>query len=118
MGSVLVGYDQGIIGSTLGQVSWYKQLGLAMSRTETGYAHTVIIQSASNGVFFACCLVGTLAIGFVMNSLGRVRAFQFSIIWQVIGSILLVASMNQPMFLVARAVIGFATGCNSALGPV
>jgi MFS family permease len=117
VGSILVGYDQGVIGSTLGQVSWYNQLGLPMSPEEPGYNHTITIESASNGVYFASCVFGALAIGVVMNLFGRIRAFQFSIFWQILGSVLLTASMNQPMFLVSRVVIGFATGCNASLGP-
>lgn len=117
VGSILVGYASGIIASTLGQVSWYKEMGLPMLPTEPGYSRTVTIESAVNGTFYAFCFIGTLFISEVMNRLGRIRAFQFAVFWHILGAAIQAGSVNQAMFLVGRAVTGFATGTTTVIGP-
>lgn len=116
--SILLGYQTGSVAYTLGQVSWYNQMGLAMSPTQPGYSHTVTITSAVTGSFFAFGLLGSIAIGPFLNIFGRIRAFQFAAFWHITGSAVGAGAMNQAMYLVHRCLIGFASGASLCIAPV
>ncbi|EXJ56256.1 uncharacterized protein A1O5_12712 [Cladophialophora psammophila CBS 110553] len=116
--SILLGYQTGSVAYTLGQVSWYNQMGLAMSPTQPGYSHTVTITSAVTGAYYAFGFLGSIAIGPFMNIFGRISAFRFALFWHIAGSVIGAGAMNQAMYIVHRCLIGFASGNSLCIGPV
>ncbi|KIW85245.1 hypothetical protein Z517_00635 [Fonsecaea pedrosoi CBS 271.37] len=123
LASILLGYASGVIGSTLGQASWYRVMGLQMVPGKPGYSHTETIQGASdehaaNGTFYAFATIGTILIGEIMGLLGRIRAFQIASALHIVGAAIQTGSVNQAMFLVGRGITGLAAGSTIVIGPV
>jgi MFS family permease len=72
----------------------------------------------ANGVFFGFAFFGTLAAGLIMNWQGRIRAFQFSACWHIVGAAICAGTVDQAMFLVGRSVTGVGTGMSLVIGPI
>ncbi|KAH7000570.1 general substrate transporter [Ilyonectria destructans] len=109
LGSFLTGFASSIISNTLGQPSWFTQMGLAGDDKKT----TEII-SAANGLFYAGGFFGTLFTFYFSERWGRLMRFKVAAAWAVIGGVLQTAAMNVPMYLVSRLLSGFATGQTTA----
>ncbi|KPM46386.1 hypothetical protein AK830_g167 [Neonectria ditissima] len=109
LGSVLTGYGSSVISNTLGQPSWYKQMGLAPQSQKT-----TDIVGAANGLFYAGGFFGTLFTYYFSERWGRLTGLKVAAVWAVLGNALQAGSMNIPMYLVSRLLSGFAAGQTTA----
>lgn len=134
LGSLLTGYASSVISNTLGQPSWFAQMGLAGDDQQT----TDII-SAANGLFYAGGFFGTLFTYYVSERWGRLMGLKVAAAWAILGGALQAGAMNIPMvssngnlplnfpiwrenglltrvikYLVSRLISGFSAGQTTA----
>lgn len=92
LGSLLTGYASSVISNTLGQPSWFTQMGLAGDDQQT----TNII-SAANGLFYAGGFFGTIFTYGVSERWGRLMGLKVAAGWAILGGALQAGAMNIPM---------------------
>ncbi|KIX06105.1 uncharacterized protein Z518_04079 [Rhinocladiella mackenziei CBS 650.93] len=109
LGSTACSYGMAIIGSTIGQPSFYKSLDLA-PQGEPGYSRTAQYIGAFNGVNSAGSAIGAAGCSYFADRLGRKRTIQLAAIVLVIGAAICAGSVDNAMFLVGRLINGFGIG--------
>ncbi|HWG60215.1 MAG TPA: sugar porter family MFS transporter [Streptosporangiaceae bacterium] len=100
IGGFLFGYDTSNIGSALGFIPYH------LSSFATGY----LVAGASLGAAAGALLAGPLTDRFGRKSLLMVDAVIYAI-----GAILSAVTVNAPMLLASRTLIGLAIGADSAI---
>ncbi|KAK5091056.1 hypothetical protein LTR05_001236 [Lithohypha guttulata] len=117
-GAIACSYGLAIIGSTVGQPSFYTSLGLEADTTQPGYSRTASLIGAFNGVNCAGALVGSLANAWLANKFSRKYAIQIGAAILVVGAALCAGSVNVAMFVVARLVAGIGIGILTCVIPM
>ncbi|CAM1507952.1 Fc.00g048000.m01.CDS01 [Cosmosporella sp. VM-42] len=107
-GSLIYGYDSGIISTTLGQKTFPAYFNNPSS-TLTG----AIVSTYSGGQG-----IGNLVGGYLGDQLGRKRTIWLAASLALIGAIVQTAAVNIAMFIVGRAVAGFAIGLVYAVSSI
>ncbi|KKP06196.1 hypothetical protein THAR02_01709 [Trichoderma harzianum] len=109
LGSAACAYSIAVIGSTTGQPSFYRSLGLAM-QGEPGYSRTNHLIGAFNGVNSAGAALGAIQSAWLMERYSRKYTIQLGALIQIIGGALCAGSINVGMFLAGRFIVGWAIG--------
>ena len=107
-GSLIYGYDSGIISTTLGQATFPTYFNNP-SPNLTG----AIVSSYSGGQG-----IGNLTGGYLGDKLGRKKTIWLASTLALIGAILQTAAVNIEMFLVGRVIAGFAIGLVYAVSSI
>ena len=105
-GSTACSYGLAVIGSTIGQPTFYTGLNMAPPGTP-GYAESANLISAYNGVNSAGAIVGAAFVAWYANWAGRKRSIQLGALVQIIGAALSAGSISPAMFIVARLITGW-----------
>lgn len=100
LGSTACSYGLAILGSTIGQPSFYKSLGLA-APGEPGYERTANLIGAFNGISSAGACMGAIYNSWSADALSRKHTIQIGAIILSIGAALCAGSVNVGMFLVS-----------------
>ncbi|KIV90616.1 hypothetical protein PV10_07901 [Exophiala mesophila] len=109
LGSTACSYGMAIIGSTIGQPSFYASLGLAQAG-EDGYSRTAEYIGAFNGVNAAGSAIGCAGCSYFADRYSRKKTIQWSAIILSIGAGICAGSVNNAMFIVGRLINGFGIG--------
>jgi len=109
LGSTACSYGMSVISSTIGQPSFYNDLGMAQSG-QPGYEHTSTLIGAFNGVNSAGSALAAALTAYTANKIGRLRSIELGAAIVVVGGALCGASVNVAMFLVARFIAGWGVG--------
>lgn len=109
LGSTACSYGMSVISSTIGQPSFYVDLGLA-PQGDPGYARTSQLIGAFNGVNSAGSAMAAAFTAWSANRIGRLRSIELGALVTVIGGALCAGSVNVAMFLVARFIAGWGVG--------
>ncbi|KAK0288290.1 hypothetical protein LTR35_003764 [Friedmanniomyces endolithicus] len=109
LGSTSCSYGLAILGSTVGQPSFYKSLGLAM-QGEPGYSRTASLIGAFNGVGAAGACIGAIVNSWSADALSRKLTIQIGAVILSLGAALCAASVNVGMFIFARFFAGVGIG--------
>ncbi|KAK4942906.1 hypothetical protein LTR10_017482 [Elasticomyces elasticus] len=109
LGSTACSYGMAIIGSTIGQPSFYKSLHLA-PQGEPGYSRTAQYIGAFNGVNSAGSAIGAAACAYLADRLGRKKTIQIAAAVLIVGAAICAGAVNNAMFLVGRLINGFGIG--------
>ena len=109
LGSTACSYGLAILGSTIGQPSFYKSMGLAQ-QGEDGYERTASLIGAFNGVNSAGACLGAIFVSWSADAWSRKHTIQIGAIILSIGAALGAASVNPGMFVFARIVAGVGVG--------
>ncbi len=117
LGSTACSYGMAIIGSTIGQPSFYTSLGLATA-DEKGYSRTAGYIGGFNGVNAAGSAIGCLACTYLADKYSRKRTIQGAAIVLCIGATLCAAAVNNGMFLAGRIINGLGIGALVAAIPM
>lgn len=117
LGTISTAYGLAVIGSTVGQPSFYAYFNLATAE-EPGYAYTTNIIGALNGVNSAGAIVGCLLQAWTADKYGRKRTLQLGSLILVVGGALCAGAANMAMFLVGRLIAGAATGILACVVPI
>lgn len=105
-----------IIGSTVGQPSFFTYFGLA-PQGEPGYAHTTNIIGALNGVNSAGAIIGCGTSAYTSDKYGRKRTMQLGCVILVVGGALCAGSVSIGMFIVGRIIAGIGSGILACVVP-
>lgn len=109
LGSTACSYGLAILGSTIGQPSFYRSLNLAAAG-EPGYGHTANLIGAMNGLSSAGACCGAIYNAWSADALSRKHTIQIGAIILSIGAALCAGSVNVGMFLFARFFAGIGIG--------
>ncbi|KAK5735644.1 hypothetical protein LTR17_007995 [Elasticomyces elasticus] len=109
LGSTSCSYGLAILGSTVGQPSFYKSLKLA-PQGEPGYERTASLIGAFNGVGAAGACIGAIINSWSADALSRKLTIQIGAVVLCIGAALCAASVNVGMFIFARLFAGVGIG--------
>ncbi|KAK5418077.1 hypothetical protein LTR06_001826 [Exophiala xenobiotica] len=109
LGSTACSYGMAIIGSTVGQPSFYKSLKLA-PQGEPGYDRTSQYIGAFNGVNSAGSAIGALSCAYFADRLGRKVTIQIAAAILIVGAAICTAAVDNAMFLVGRLINGLGIG--------
>ncbi|KAF1989064.1 MFS transporter [Aulographum hederae CBS 113979] len=108
VGSLIYGYDSGIISTTLGQKSFPRYFNYP-SDDLTG----AIVSTYSGGQG-----IGNLVGGYLGDRLGRKRTIWLAATLALVGAILQTAATHIAMLMVGRVVAGFAIGLVYAVSSI
>lgn len=97
LGSTACSYGMAIIGSTLGQPSFYKSLNLA-PQGEPGYSKTAEYIGAFNGVNAAGSAIGALVCAYAADKYSRKRTIQYAAGVLIVGAAICAGAVNNGMF--------------------
>ncbi|KAI9710317.1 MAG: hypothetical protein M1820_002812 [Bogoriella megaspora] len=109
LGSTACSYGMAIIGSTVGQPTFYTSLNMAPPGTP-GYDKTANLLSAYNGVNAAGSIFGAAFTAWFAQWAGRKRNIQLGAVIVTIGGALCAGSVDVAMFIVSRFIAGFGIG--------
>lgn len=105
LGSTACSYGMAIIGSTIGQPSFYISLGLA-PQGEPGYSRTAEYIGAFNGVNSAGSAIGAVVCSYTADKFSRKRTIQGAALILIIGAALCAGANGNALFLVGRLING------------
>ncbi|EME44963.1 hypothetical protein DOTSEDRAFT_23064 [Dothistroma septosporum NZE10] len=109
LSSTACSYGLAILGSTIGQPSFYSSLGLA-AQGEPGYDKTANWIAAFNGASGGAACIGAIFNSWSADALSRKHTIQIGAIVLSIGAALNAACVSQAMLVVGRLVAGFGIG--------
>jgi hypothetical protein len=99
-GAAVFGYGGSIIGTTLGQPSFIKYMGLDTAPNADQ------LLGAMNALFYIGGMIGGFLAGFLSDKYGRKFTVLFGAAITLVGTALTAGSVNIAMFIVFRAVVG------------
>lgn len=108
IGTLLFGYDAGIITTTIAHDSWVQYMGNP-SDAATG---------AVSSVYIAGEAIGSITQVFFGDRFGRIRFMEIACVVVTIGAILQTAAINLGMFLAGRVIAGLGVGTLCATIPI
>lgn len=108
VGSLIYGYDSGIISTTLGQATFPAYFHHP-SPDLTG----AIVSTYSGGQG-----IGNLIGGYLGDLLGRKKTIWLASTLALVGAVLQTAAVNIEMFIVGRVIAGFAIGLVYAISSI
>lgn len=117
LGSTACSYGMAIIGSTIGQPSFYKALDLA-PQGEPGYGRTAEYIGAFNGVNCAGSAIGAAICSWSADKFGRKRTIQYAATILCIGAAICAGAVNNGMFMAGRIINGFGIGALVTVIPI
>jgi MFS family permease len=113
VGSLCYGYASSISAALIGQPSWYDYMGL-----EAGTSYSQAILGLINGIYAAGGAVGCVFNMWACEALGRKRSIQLGCVISIVGAAIMTGSINIPMFVVSRFIMGFGIGILVTLVPL
>ena len=106
VGSLCYGYASSISAALIGQQSFYDYMKL-----EIGTSYTQAILGAINGVYAAGGAFGCVFNMWGCEVLGRKRSIQLGCVISIVGAAIMTGSIDIPMFIASRFVMGFGELC-------
>ena len=98
LGSTACSYGMSVISSTIGQPSFYTDLGMAQQGTP-GYEHTSQLIGAFNGVNSAGSALAAALTAWTANRIGRLRSIELGAVVTIVGGALCAGSVNIGMYV-------------------
>ncbi|KIW10105.1 hypothetical protein PV08_11065 [Exophiala spinifera] len=117
LGSTACSYGMAIIGSTIGQPTFFTSLGLAVAG-EPGYSVTAAWLGAFNGVNAAGSAIGAIASSYFADKYSRRATIQGGALVLIVGAALCAGSVNTGMFTAGRIINGLGIGTLVAIIPI
>ncbi|KJY02114.1 hypothetical protein TI39_contig257g00006 [Zymoseptoria brevis] len=117
LGTLAIAYGLAIIGSTVGQPSFYTYFDLATQGTP-GYKHTTNIIGGLNGLNSAGATVGCLFSAWSGDVVGRKRTMEIGCAVLIVGGALCAGSVSIGMFYAGRFVAGAGAGILAVIVPM
>ncbi|KAI7586340.1 hypothetical protein KC316_g5657, partial [Hortaea werneckii] len=117
LGTLSTAYGLAIIGSTVGQPSFYTYFNLA-PQGQPGYDHTTNIIGALNGVNSGGAIVGCLTSAWSADAFGRKRTLLLGCLILIVGGAICSGSISIGMFIAGRVVAGIGAGILAVCVPM
>jgi len=102
-----------ISAALIGQPSWYAYMNLVPNTP-----HCNAILGAINGVYAAGGAFGCVFNMWSSERFGRKRSIQIGCVISIVGAAIMTASVDIPMFIVSRFIMGFGIGVLVTLVPL
>lgn len=110
-------YGLAIIGSTVGQPSFYKYFNLP-TQGEPGYRHTTNMIGALNGVNSGGAVVGAAFQAWSSDYYGRKYTLLFGCVVLAVGGAICSGSVDMAMFIVGRGIAGAGSAILTTVVPI
>lgn len=117
LGTISTAYGLAIIGSTVGQPSFYRYFDLPQ-QGQPGYDYTTNMIAALNGVNSAGAFIGCLVHAWTSEKYGRKRTMQIGCIILIIGGAICGGAAHIGMLIVGRAIAGLGSGILGCVVPM
>ncbi|RFU26446.1 hypothetical protein B7463_g9886, partial [Scytalidium lignicola] len=111
-GAATFGYGGSIIGTTLGQPSFIKYMGLDTAPNADQ------LLGAMNALFYIGGIIGGFLAGFLSDKYGRKFTVLFGAAITLVATALTAGSVNIAMFIVFRAIVGLGCFIELATAPL
>ena len=102
-----------ISAALIGQPSWYDYMGLV-----EGDSYTNVILGVINGLYAAGGTFGCVFNMWIAEAFGRQRSIQLGCLISIVGAGLMTGTVNIPIFIVSRFIMGFGIGILVTLVPL
>ncbi|ORY06499.1 and other transporter-domain-containing protein [Clohesyomyces aquaticus] len=112
-GSLSYGYASSISAAFIGIPEWYAYMGLIEG---SSYSNSII--GVINCIYSIGGVFGCIYNMWAAEYFGRKRSIQMGCLMAIVGATIMTASVNIPMFVVSRLVMGFAIGILVTLVPL
>ncbi|KAL4896604.1 general substrate transporter [Aspergillus ambiguus] len=116
IGTIACAYGLAVIGSTVGQPSFYTYFQLA-NEGEPGYAHTTNMIGALNGLNSAGAVAGCILQAWSADAYGRKWTMNLGLAVLIVGGALCAGTVHLAMFMVGRFVAGVGSGVLACIVP-
>lgn len=113
LGSLTYGYANSVLTYTLGQPGFLEYFNL---NNDAAYANAIM--GTINGIFSAGGVAGAFTAGYMCDQYGRKATMNTAAVVSILGGILLAASVNAGMLIVARLVTGWGVSMLVVLIPI
>lgn len=118
MGSLLFGYDTGVMGSVLALTSFKKDFGLPTNKSGFASAKNAKVSSNVVSLLTAGCFFGAIAAAFLNDRFGRRYSLMgFSIVFLIGAAIQTSASHEIGQIYAGRVIAGLGVGGMSSITP-
>jgi sugar porter (SP) family MFS transporter len=117
IGTIASAYGLAIIGSTVGQPSFYTYFNLP-AEGQPGYSHTTNMIGALNGINSAGAIAGCLLQAWTADYYGRKHTMQIGCVVLIVGGALCAGAVNMAMFLVGRFIAGVGAAILACIVPI
>ncbi|KAF9731548.1 hypothetical protein PMIN03_002361 [Paraphaeosphaeria minitans] len=119
MGSLLFGYDTGVMGSVLSLEAFKKDFGLPTGSSGFASAQNAYVSSNVVSLLTAGCFFGAIAAAFLNERFGRRYSLMgFSVVFLVGAAIQTAAHHKIGMIYAGRVIAGLGIGGMSSITPV
>jgi len=119
MGSLLFGFDTGVMGSVLALSSFKKDFGLPAGSTGFDNAKNAQVSSNVVSLLTAGCFFGAIAAAFLNDRFGRKYSLMgFSVVFLIGAAVQTAASHSIGQIYAGRVVAGLGIGGMSSITPV
>ncbi|KAF2500871.1 quinate permease [Lophium mytilinum] len=119
MGSLLFGYDTGVMGSVLALKAFKKDFGLPTESTGFANARNAYVSSNVVSLLTAGCFFGAIAAAFLNERFGRRYSLMgFALVFLVGASVQTAAHHHLGMIYGGRVIAGLGIGGMSSITPV
>ncbi|KAJ9641710.1 hypothetical protein H2204_002772 [Knufia peltigerae] len=113
LGSFSYGFNSSIIGSVIGQPSFYSYMNFVAT---SNYGGSII--GAANGMYAAAGVIGSLSVFWMLDVMGRKKGIQIAALLCLISAAVQAGSVHIAMFLVGRFFNGLAIGWINCSVPI
>ncbi|KAL4773239.1 general substrate transporter [Aspergillus nidulans var. acristatus] len=118
IGTISTAYGLAVIGSTVGQPSFYTFFDLKPDTTDPDYKHTTNMIGALNGINSAGAFMGCIMQAWSSDVYGRKTTICLGAAVLIIGGALCAGAVHMAMFLVGRFVAGLGAGILACSVPI
>ncbi|THV51479.1 hypothetical protein BGAL_0109g00060 [Botrytis galanthina] len=119
MGSLLFGYDTGVMGSVLALASFREDFGLPPDSKGFGGSKNAQVSSNVVSLLTAGCFFGSIAAAFCNDRFGRKRSLMgFSLVFLIGAAVQTSASHSIGQIYAGRVIAGLGVGGMSSITPV
>ncbi|TVY81266.1 Quinate permease [Lachnellula suecica] len=119
MGSLLFGFDTGVMGSVLALTSFKQDFGLPLGKTGFASAANAKISSNVVSLLTAGCFFGAIAAAFLNDRFGRRYSLMgFSVVFLIGAAIQTAAHHSIGQIYAGRVIAGLGIGGMSSITPI
>ncbi|KAL2819279.1 general substrate transporter [Aspergillus cavernicola] len=112
LGGAVIGIDSGIISTVIAQQSFTSFMFPPGTQNTTSLLGAIVSMGSAGSA------IGSLAVGFLLEKLGRKKTLAWSTVATIIGSLMQTVANGVPLMIVGRLIAGIALGLLTPMIPV
>lgn len=107
------GYDTVVMSQVNNNKDYMQRMGVASGSDRDAAAIGGLVS-----LWFGGFAIGALIVGYVADSIGRLKTIQLGCLWGIVGAALLASAQNMTWFAFARVISGVGCGHLNTIVPV